>query len=192
MTPKGIWELNWKQLHELPLLHGWSVIECIRTVVIFLYHECPKSHTWTQQAKTSHVRQRYVGSVVGRVHTVHPSAGELYYFRLLLTAVRGATSIQDVRRSSDGDVCQSYHGAASRRGSIGTNEEWLGAMADVAASGAAYQLINFFTYLLLHCDVPDPWICGSPVGTQWPTITHAKQEPRQRVPRTSTMLCCSI
>nr|GEW96385.1 hypothetical protein [Tanacetum cinerariifolium] len=54
-----------------------------------LYHEFPTYYVWKQEERIWLKRQK--GICIGRVHHVPPSSGELFYLRVLLNKVRGAT-----------------------------------------------------------------------------------------------------
>ena len=43
---------------------------------------------WTRQNK---------GNVIGRIYAVNPREGELYYLRILLNNIKGATSFVDLK-----------------------------------------------------------------------------------------------
>ena len=125
------------------------------------YLDFVKEFTWTRQNRTWHPRARRSGVVVGRMYSVHPSAGELYYLRLLLIVVPGAQSFECLRRASDGEVCSTFYEAAHRRGLIGTDTEWVDVLREVDYAGTPWQLIETFVYILLHCEVSnalDLWI----------------------------------
>ena len=53
---------------------------------------------------------------LGRVYTVHPNSGEIFYMRLLLHNIRGPTSFKALRTLPDGTVCETYREASLRRG----------------------------------------------------------------------------
>ena len=118
-----------------------------------LYSNFAKEFTWARGSKTWHARMRRCGAVVGRMYSVHPSAGELYYLRLLLIAVPGAQSFECLRRMPDGEICTTFYEAAHRRGLIGTDDEWVDVLTEVSYTGSPRQLIETFAYILLHCEV---------------------------------------
>uniref|UniRef100_A0A0E0C530 ATP-dependent DNA helicase n=1 Tax=Oryza meridionalis TaxID=40149 RepID=A0A0E0C530_9ORYZ len=74
------------------------------------YCEFPKEWTWEPSSKTWH--ERTPAPKIGRIYYVHPTAGELYYLRMLLMIVKGAQSYADVR-TYDGVVYGTYREAYS-------------------------------------------------------------------------------
>ena len=60
-----------------------------------LYPEFPEHFTWDPRLKQWKRRQQR--SPIGRMYNVHPNQGELFYLRLLLNHVRGATSFEHLR-----------------------------------------------------------------------------------------------
>ncbi|KAM0031508.1 hypothetical protein Hdeb2414_s0017g00509691 [Helianthus debilis subsp. tardiflorus] len=54
------------------------------------YVEFPSKYVWKLQDRCWQPRKNYV--VVGRIYSVSPSLGEAYYFRILLTKVKGPRS----------------------------------------------------------------------------------------------------
>ena len=66
----------------------------LQTALDCTYVEFPNHHVWSESTKEwtpRHVVFRGGGEnrMIGRVYTVHPSAGELYYLRMLLHHVTG-------------------------------------------------------------------------------------------------------
>ncbi|XP_074356531.1 uncharacterized protein LOC141696265 [Apium graveolens] len=59
------------------------------------YVEIPKYYVWNKSDRFWNLRKR--GKQIGRLSYCHHSSGELWYLRLLLTKVRGATSYEDLR-----------------------------------------------------------------------------------------------
>ncbi|XP_060210795.1 uncharacterized protein LOC132637774 [Lycium barbarum] len=64
------------------------------TELNLLYREFPEHFVWSSGENFWARRQRR--STVGRIVTCHPTEGERYYLRLLLTHVRGPTSYADL------------------------------------------------------------------------------------------------
>lgn len=61
----------------------------------FLYHQIPEHYIWTRDQKWKKRNSHF--NTLGRMYQVSPSAGDLFYLRILLTKVTGATSFLDLR-----------------------------------------------------------------------------------------------
>src|SRR6266403_1572611 len=59
-----------------------------------LYQDFPSKMRWNRDRRIWTVRRR--GFQIGRMYYAHPSSGERFYLRLLLTSVKGATSFEDL------------------------------------------------------------------------------------------------
>ncbi|OBZ78054.1 hypothetical protein A0H81_02325 [Grifola frondosa] len=76
-------------------LTEWFVINSTDPLAPTLfYQDMPEKFVWNKKTRKWTPRQR--GIVIGRMHFVHPSAGEKFYLRLLLTVVKGAKSWEDL------------------------------------------------------------------------------------------------
>ena len=60
-----------------------------------LYQDFPSKMRWHKDSRVWTVRTQYFQ--IGRMYYAHPSSGERFYLRLLLTVVTGATSFEDLR-----------------------------------------------------------------------------------------------
>ncbi len=66
-----------------------------------LYHEIPRYYTLTNKKTWKRRKNVQNNKAVGRIHMVSPAQGDLYYFRLLLLHVKGATSFEDMKSYND-------------------------------------------------------------------------------------------
>jgi hypothetical protein len=73
-----------------------------------LYQDFPSK--FTSQPKTLKWKPRQRGFAIGRMYYVSPTAGEHYYLRLLLTALKGPTSFDDLR-TFQGNIASSFREA---------------------------------------------------------------------------------
>jgi len=60
------------------------------------YCDFPSKWRWEETSRTWERRCHNIGKI-GRIHYVHPSAGDQYFLRMLLLVVRGATSYEELR-----------------------------------------------------------------------------------------------
>ena len=79
----------------------------------YFYHEFPEHYTWNQSSKKWCHRQRSEGCTIGRMYTIHPHQGDVYYLRLMLLHVRGVTSFTDLR-TVNGQLCETFKDACSQ------------------------------------------------------------------------------
>ncbi|KAJ0504812.1 putative helitron helicase-like domain-containing protein [Helianthus annuus] len=114
---------------------------------------------------------------VGRLAYVHPSCGELFYLRILLTYQCGCCSFEDIRKVS-GTVMPTYREACEKLGLIGDDKEWETTISEAAEWASGPELRSLFMYLLMYCDVSNPaklweqnWRCMSD------DINHRLQQP---------------
>jgi len=113
---------------------------------------------WRWEARTRSWEKRKDNKPkIGRLHYVHPSAGERYYLRMLLLRVRGATSFSELRCHNDVQY-GSFKEACKSRGLIGDDQEWYNAFDEAAAWATSAQLRKLFVTMLLFCEVGDEYV----------------------------------
>ncbi|KAM0859110.1 hypothetical protein ACQ4PT_047400 [Festuca glaucescens] len=120
------------------------------------YLEFPSAWTWVSVRKVWAKRKRKLkfGPKVGRIYHVHPSTGELFFLRMLLTVVRGAFSFEDVR-TYGGRVYDTFKEACRARGLVGDDSEWFFLFDEAIVWATSFQLRNLFMTVLLFCGVTD-------------------------------------
>ena len=121
----------------------------------YTYGDMPPHFTFTK--KTSKWSPRKQGDTIGRMNFVHPSAGECFYLRLLLTVVKGAESFADVR-TYDGIVHPTYKAACLVRGLLEDDGEWDKCLQEAGDMQTGGQLRSLFARILLHCQPAMPAI----------------------------------
>jgi hypothetical protein len=85
------------------------------------YQEFPQHFVYNHKYKKWTPRQR--GFAIGRMAYVHPSAGERFYLRLLLTIVKGAKSWADLH-TYNGVEYSSYKQTCLAYGLLDDDGEW--------------------------------------------------------------------
>uniref|UniRef100_A0A804NH05 Uncharacterized protein n=1 Tax=Zea mays TaxID=4577 RepID=A0A804NH05_MAIZE len=73
------------------------------------------------------------------MYYVHPTAGELYYLRMLLMIVKGSTSYADIR-TFNGQVYDTFCDACEARGLLESDNEWKLLFDEAIISASSYQL----------------------------------------------------
>ena len=93
------------------------------------------------------------------MYSCAPSEGERYYLRLLLLHVKGAKSFNDLRSygpEGNRTLCASFREAAQRLGLIDDDTEYDMALSEAALVQNAPRMREFFSLLLLFCELSDP------------------------------------
>ena len=83
------------------------------------YVDLPKKYRYDKAKKEWIARQaRSEDTVIGRVHTVNPLAGETFYLRVLLhhDHCQGKTSFQDIKILDSGKICETFKEVRSELG----------------------------------------------------------------------------
>lgn len=101
------------------LLLGWfDNNKWDRTGHNLTYSSYPTKYWWDKQAKAWKRRKRCNSHALGRLIFVHPSAGELFYLRMLLCHQKGCRSYEEVRTVS-GTVYSDFRATCDSLGLIG-------------------------------------------------------------------------
>lgn len=117
------------------------------------YIEFPSKWRWESDSR-SWIERRQDQGKIGRLHYVHPSAGERYYLRLLLLAVKGARGFAELRYHN-GIQHATYKEACASRGLVGDDREWHAAFTEATAWASAAQLRRLFVTMIIFCDIAD-------------------------------------
>jgi hypothetical protein len=73
------------------------------------------------------------------MYYAHPTAGELYYLRMLLMIVKGSTSYVDIR-TFNGQVYDTFRDACEAHGLLESDNEWKLLFDEAIISASSYQL----------------------------------------------------
>ena len=121
-----------------------------------LYPDFPSRYTWQAGQKVWRKRrQQQATEAIGRVVYLSPRHGEVFYLRVLLHHVPGATSFEELRTVA-GVVCATYREACSVRGLLRDDCEWEVTMREAAHAQMPAQLRRLFGVILLFCTPADP------------------------------------
>ena len=87
------------------------------------YVDMPKQYTYKRGDRKWNIRKGK-NDTVGRVHSVSPATGDLYYLRMLLHQehCRGKTNYTDLR-TINGEVCESYQEVCDKLGLLEGDSE---------------------------------------------------------------------
>src|SRR6266404_4821023 len=127
-----------------------------------LYQDFPSKMRWNRDTRIWTVRRR--GFAIGRMYYAHPSSGERFYLRLLLTSVKGATSFEDLR-FFQGTQHTSFREACILRGLLEDDNEWDQCLQEASHMQTGRQLCHLFVTILKDCLPADP-------RALWDTFWH--------------------
>ena len=121
-----------------------------------LYPEFPRLYRWDKGQKQWFRRRNVLASpTIGRVVSLTPRHGDVFYLRVLLHHVPGATAFTDLR-TVDGEVCATNQEACLRRGLLQDDGEWAAVLADAVRTSMPGQIRQLFVIILLFCAPADP------------------------------------
>nr|XP_043638232.1 uncharacterized protein LOC122609239 [Erigeron canadensis] len=119
------------------------------------YTEYPSEYTWHANSKSWIRRARRRPSAVSKLVYVHPTCGELFYLRLLLTHQVGCTSFEDIRTVS-GVTYTTYRLACEKLGLIGDDQEWSQTLSEASHWATSSELRSLFIHMLVFCEISNP------------------------------------
>ena len=117
------------------------------------YQEFPEYFVYKQNQKAWSPRQQRFA--IGRMFFVHPSGGERFYLRLLLTVVKGAKEWKDIR-TFNGIEYPTYKAACTARGMLEDDGEWNQCLTEAGEMQIGIQLRNLFATILFNCHPVNP------------------------------------
>jgi hypothetical protein len=119
-----------------------------------LYQDFPTKMTWNKKQHHWTVRRGRF-STIGRMIYVSPTGGERFFLRLLLTAVRGATSFDHLKTVGE-VVHPDFKSACVALGLLNSDDEWHNTIEEAARFQTGTQLRELFVCILLNCHPADP------------------------------------
>ncbi|XP_078280432.1 uncharacterized protein LOC144607444 [Rhinoraja longicauda] len=127
------------------------------------YADVPRFYTWNnkkwQRRKVGKIVEDFPGffevNVLGRVYTVSPRCGDLYYLRLLLHHVKGPVSF-DSLRTHDGHILSSFKDVCIERGLLQDDDHWRQTMEDAEKTKLPGAIRDLFVVLLMNDEVNNP------------------------------------
>ena len=128
------------------------------------YVDMPASFTF--RGKQWHVRKQ--GQSIGRIHTVNPLAGDVFYLRMLLhhDHCRGKTSFMELRTIGD-DVYDTYQAVCRELGLLSDDQEWYNVLTHAAGTQMCPQIRALFVVILIFCSPSDPARLFDEFWTTW-------------------------
>ncbi|XP_074365338.1 uncharacterized protein LOC141706500 [Apium graveolens] len=109
-------------------------------------------YVWNDKDRVWNPHKR--GKKIGRLSYTHHSAVELWFLRLLLTKVRGATSYESLR-TVKGQTYNTFQEACKEYDLLDDDNEWHMVLSQCSESGFPPQIRQLFVHIMVNCKVPD-------------------------------------
>ena len=119
----------------------------------YTYQELPSHFIWDRANKKW--KHRKLGSTVGRIYFVSPTAGECFFLCTLLTTIKGPTSWENLR-TFDGKIHPTFHDACLARGLLENDDEWRQCLSEASLTHVGESLRRLFSLILRHCQPSQP------------------------------------
>jgi len=120
-----------------------------------LYQEFPAHYVYQPKRGQRRWTPRQRGTAIGRMYHSTPVQGEKHYLRLLLTAVRGAQSFDDIR-TVDEVLHPTYRSACTALRLLEDDGEWVSCFIEAVRFSTGSSLRSLFVIALMHSDLADP------------------------------------
>ena len=127
------------------------------------YHETPEYYIWNNKDKCWVRRKRFHtctpvsgfdgvfrSTTIGRLYTVTPSAGDIFYLRMVLTTVSGPTSFPHLKTVND-ILCETFKDTCKLLGLLGDDTYLENALQEVADTSSAKHLRILFAIIVVQC-----------------------------------------
>ena len=127
------------------------------------YCDWPEQYKFEKKKWIRKVGKKTNTFTVGRMHNVHPNAGERFYLRLILhNVVANDLALENVESETDdaftlealkyfeGVKYETYKAAAMQRNLLQDDGEWEAAMNDADLSASASQIRELYLYIVLN------------------------------------------
>ncbi|GJU72026.1 ATP-dependent DNA helicase PIF1-like protein [Tanacetum coccineum] len=111
-----------------------------------LYVQFPQYYIWNKSNKKWTKRKQ--GQSIGRIHHVPPNWGELFYLRMLLNKVKGATGWESFKEY-DNVVYNTYKEACFARGLLDGDKEYINGIIEASEWGMGEYLRKHFVMLIM-------------------------------------------
>jgi len=117
------------------------------------YEDFTDSFVWNAKDKRWNERQR--GTQIGRMVSIHPGNGDIFYLRLLLKNKVGATSFQDLQ-TVDGEELPTFKAACVALELCEDDKQWYETMEEAVQISVPSVIRDLFCSILLNCQPTDP------------------------------------
>ena len=115
---------------------------------------------------------------LGRVYSIHPSKGEIFYLRMLLSDTTlnhsaGKKSFEDMRTANNVPY-ESYKDTCRALGMLKDDQLWNLVMEDARLQKLPMQMRELFVVLMTFSDVSDPKALFELFTKQWQKISNTR------------------
>ena len=120
------------------------------------YVDMPKKFRYDQKAKMW-VKRKNKSDTIGRVHSVNPVAGDVFYLRLLLhnDHCLGKKSFRDLC-TVNGEMCDTFKEACTKLGLLQDDNEWHQVLMEADSIRSAPAVRELYITIVLYCEPADP------------------------------------
>jgi ATP-dependent DNA helicase PIF1 len=128
----------------------------------------PEKFRWDKSGK-KWVLRKNGSATIGRLVSLHPAKGDVYYLRMLLCHDHciGKTSYADMM-TVNGEKSETYQAVCAQLGLLADDSEWDAALADAALTHMPTQIRELFVAILLFCSPSDaPLLFTTHVHEMW-------------------------
>ncbi|CAN1326885.1 ATP-dependent DNA helicase PIF1 [Linum perenne] len=180
--------LNRPNIGKTMLTEWFTLNRTCRSAHQYTYSEVTHAFTWDTQSLQWLPRKK--GFAIGRVRSIPPRAGDVFYLRMLLTKIRGPTSYEHLR-TVNGVVYSNNQTACQALGLLSGDDEWNSVMAEVTQWAMPPLMRSTFVALLIFCEVSTPNALSGIAATLLPggVTAHSRFKIPLDIDNTST---CSI
>ena len=123
------------------------------------YINLPKKFRYDKPTK-QWIRRKHRSeeTVIGRVQSVNPIAGDVFYLRILLhnEHSQGKTSFADLRTLSNGKVCETFQEVCRELGLLKDDMEWKQVLEEISGTTLCKQARELFIVILMFCQPANP------------------------------------
>jgi hypothetical protein len=117
------------------------------------YEDFPSKFVWKDDTKVWQPRQR--GDTIGRMVSIHPSCNDIFYLRMLLKHVTGATSFNHLK-TVEGVSYHTFREACIALNLCEDDSHWIDCLTEATAITVPRSLRTLFCNILVNCEPTSP------------------------------------
>ncbi|XP_052625895.1 uncharacterized protein LOC111907790 [Lactuca sativa] len=117
------------------------------------YVEFPTKFVWKPNDRLW--KPRNFGRSIGRIHSVSPKLGEIYFLRILLNKVKGPKSFEEIR-TVNGEEFPTFRDACYALGLLDDDKEYVEAIKEASHSGTSFYMRFLFATMLMSNSLGRP------------------------------------